>query len=60
MSEWNLDIKKPAFFTTDNDRNLVKAINIYKLWTRILCFAHCFQLTIKLGLKNFENYEKLR
>ncbi|XP_076619869.1 uncharacterized protein LOC143341124 [Colletes latitarsis] len=44
LQTWNIDIEKPAFFTTDNGRNMAKAINTYEKWTRIPCFGHCLQL----------------
>ena len=37
----------PAFITTNNGRNIVKAFNNYDKWSRVPCFAHCIQLVVK-------------
>ncbi|XP_043262245.1 E3 SUMO-protein ligase ZBED1-like [Colletes gigas] len=60
LQTWSIDIEKPAFFTTDNGRNIAKAINTYEKWTRIPCFGHCLQLVIKSAMKNYKEYEELR
>ena len=50
---WDIHTETPAFITTDNGRNIVKAIDNYNKWSRVPCFSHCLQLAVKQGLENF-------
>ncbi|XP_053994525.1 E3 SUMO-protein ligase ZBED1-like [Hylaeus volcanicus] len=60
LQSWHFDVTKYAFFTTDNGRNIAKAINTYSNWTRIPCFGHCLQLAIRSAMRNFTKYTELR
>ena len=63
LSTWRLNtstITKPAFFITDNGRNIVKAIESHENWSLIPCYAHCLQLAVKSAMKKCANYFDLR
>ena len=48
IRSWNLDtLNMDIIFTTDNGRNIVKAIELEPGWERIPCFNHTLQLAIR-------------
>ncbi|XP_076284838.1 E3 SUMO-protein ligase ZBED1-like [Lasioglossum baleicum] len=61
LSSWGINsMDKEIVFTTDNGRNLVKAIKLNKKWSRMPCFAHCLQLAIKCTLQKLPQYNDIR
>ncbi|KOX70241.1 hypothetical protein WN51_05519 [Melipona quadrifasciata] len=53
-------IIRPAFYITDNGRNIVKAIELHENWRHIPCYAHCLQLAVKVAIKACPEFYNLR